>query len=208
MTKGSELLFFAPHVFPQLEPERGRIVVPTQPSVAATAKRNVETIAQLEQQLLAHQSRTERWGNGIARFFGSLRFVVAQIVFVTLWIALNAERTAWIRPFDPYPFPFLSLVVGMEFIFLTTFVLINQKHQMRRVEQWSHLHLQLSMLTEQEVTKNMKMLHAIFREIKPEMPTRDPEVSELSQNTEIAALVDEIEKARDNDVLPQDKQRG
>jgi uncharacterized membrane protein len=177
-----------------LEPELGRIVVSSQPSVAATAKRNVETIAQLEHQLLAQQSRTERWGSGIARFFGSLRFVVAQIFFVAAWIVLNAERTAWLRPFDPYPFPFLSLVVGMEFIFLTTFVLINQKHQMRRAEQWSHLHLQLSMLTEQEVTKNMRMLHMICQELKPEMPTRDPEVSELSQNTEIAALVDENRK--------------
>ena len=171
----------------------------SQPPVAATAKRNVETIAQLEQQLLSHQSRTERWGRRVAGFFGSLPFVVAQIFFVVAWIVLNAERTAWFRPFDPYPFPFLSLVVGVEFIFLTTFVLMNQKHQMHRVEQWSHLHLQLSMLTEQEVTKNMKMLHMICQELKPEMPTRDPEVSELSQNTEISALVDEIEKARDND---------
>jgi uncharacterized membrane protein len=89
----------------------------------------------------------------------------------------------------------------MEFIFLTTFVLINQKHQMRRAEQWSHLRLQLSMLSEQEVTKNMKMLHMISQKPKMEMPAHDQEVSELSQNTEISALVDEIEKARDNDAL-------
>ena len=95
-----------------------------------------------------------------------------------------------------------SLIVGIEFIFLTTFVLINQKHQMRRAEQWSHLHLQLSMLTEQEVTKNMKMLHMICQKLELEMPTRDQEVSELSQNTEITALVDEIEKARDTDPSP------
>ena len=70
---------------------------------------------------------------------------------------------------------------------------------MRRMEQWSHLHLQLSMLTEQEVTKNIKMLHAISQKLGGKMPTRDEEVSELSQNTEISALVDEIEKARDGD---------
>jgi uncharacterized membrane protein len=176
--------------------------VSPQSSVVATAKRNVETIAQLEQQLVAQQSRTERWGSGVAHFFGSSRFVVAQIFFVVAWIVLNTGTTAWLRPFDPYPFPFLSLIVGMEFIFLTTFVLINQKHQMRRAEQWSHLHLQLSMLTEQEVTKNIKMLHMICQELKLGMPTRDEEVSELSQDTEITALVDEIEKARDNDALP------
>ena len=169
------------------------------PSVAATAKRNVETIAQLEQQLVAQQSRTERWGSGVARFFGSLRFVVAQVFFIVAWIVLNAERTAWIQPFDPYPFPFLSLIVGIEFIFLTTCVLINQKHQMRRAEQWSHLHLQLSMLAEQEVTKNMRMLQTICQELKLELSTRDQEESELSQDTEITALVDEIEKAREDE---------
>jgi uncharacterized membrane protein len=184
-----------------LEPELGRIAVSTQPSVVATAKRNVETVAQLEQQLVAHQSRTERWGSGVAAFFGSARFIVVQVVFVLAWIVMNIEKTSWFRPFDPYPFQFLSLIVGIEFIFLTTFVLINQKHQMRSAEQWSHLHLQLSMLTEQEVTKNIKMLHAISQNLGEEMPTRDEEVSELSQNTEIAALVDEIEKARDNDAL-------
>jgi hypothetical protein len=47
---------------------------------------------------------------------------------------------------------------GVEFIFLTTFVLMNQKHQMGRTEQWAHLDLRLSMLAEQEVTKNMEML--------------------------------------------------
>jgi uncharacterized membrane protein len=99
--------------------------VSSPPSVVATAKRNVETIAQLEQQLVAQQSRAERWGSGVAGFFGSFRFIVAQIFFVVAWIVLNSEKIAWLRPFDPYPFPFLSLIVGTEFIFLTTFVLIN-----------------------------------------------------------------------------------
>ena len=70
---------------------------------------------------------------------------------------------------------------------------------MRRAEQWSHLHLQLSMLTEQEVTKNMQVLHMICQKLKLETPTHDQQVSELSQNTEVTALVDEIEKAREND---------
>jgi hypothetical protein len=44
---------------PGLVPELGRIAVSSPPSVVATAKRNVETIAQLEQQLVARQSRTD-----------------------------------------------------------------------------------------------------------------------------------------------------
>jgi hypothetical protein len=72
---------------------------------------------------------------------------------------------------------------------------------MRRAEQWSQLHLQLSMITEQEVTKNMQILHMLCQKLELETPTHDQEVSELSQDTEVTALVDEIEKARDNDAL-------
>ena len=39
---------------------------------------------------------------------------------------------------------------------------------------------------------------ALLEKFGGEVPSRDQEVSELSQNTEIAALVDEIERARDN----------
>jgi hypothetical protein len=57
------------------------------------------------------------------------------------------------------------------------------------------------MLTEQEVTENIKMLHMVCRKLQLEMPNRDQEVSDFSQDTEITALVDEIEKARENDPL-------
>ena len=109
---------------------------------------------------------------------------------------MNTEKIVGVPPFDPYPFQLLSLIVGIEFIFLATFVLMNQKHQMHRTEQWSHLHLQLSMLTEQEVTKNMQMLRSIGQELRLEKMTGDQELSELTQNTEISELANEIEKAR------------
>ena len=73
---------------------------------------------------------------------------------------------------------------------------------MRRAEQWSHLHLQLSMLAEQEGTKNLQMLHLICQKLELESPMGDEEASELSQNTEITALANEIEQARECDAAP------
>jgi hypothetical protein len=49
------------------------------------------------------------------------------------------------------------------------------------------------MLTEQEVTKNMQILHMICQKLELETPTHDQEVSELSQDTQVTALVDEID---------------
>src|SRR5262245_5469293 len=125
------------------------------PHLPRVARRNIETIARLERQLVGRRSRTERLGNAVTGFFGSLGFVFAHIIIVTVLIAANTELFPSLHPFDPYPFPLLALVIGIEFIVLTTFVLMNQKHQAWRQDQWSHLNLQICMLTEQEVTKSM-----------------------------------------------------
>ncbi len=169
----------------------------SEPVLPSTAKKNVETIAQVEQQLLSQRSPTERLGERIARFFGSLSFIIAQVLFITAWILLNTTLIPGAPIFDPYPFALLSFVVGVEFIFLTTFVLMNQSQQMRRAEQWAHVHLQLSVLTEQEVTKNMQLVHLICQHLRLEQPAHDPEMNELSQTTSVTALVDEIGKVRE-----------
>lgn len=164
------------------------------------AKKNIEIIAQVEQQLLGKRSRVERIGEGITRFFGSFFFIVTHVVFLTGWILLNSGRITGTDAFDPYPFAFLALVVGIEFIFLTTFVLINQKHQIRRTEQWWHLHLQLSMLTEQEVTKIMQMLDLVCRRMGLEKTEHDQELSDMTQATSVTAVVGELERTREGGV--------
>lgn len=167
-------------------------------SLPSSAKRNIETIAQVEQALLRKRSWDERLGQGVAHFFGSLRFIAAHICFITFWILINTGWMARIAPFDPFPFSFLSLIVGIEFIFLTTFVLLNQKHQIRREEQWSHLHLQLVMLTEQEVTRNVQMLSAISVKLGIHGAATDVELTEMAKPTSVMAFVGEIEKSRDS----------
>ena len=107
-------------------------------------------------------------------------------------MALNRGWVAGFLPFDLYPFPFLSFLVGIEFIFLTTFVLMNQNLQSRREEQWAHLNLRLSMLAEHEVTKNMQMLHMICKHLGLEHPTGDHEVKELAETTSVTTLAEEI----------------
>src|SRR5690348_5572917 len=111
-------------------------------SLSRTARKNIGIIAQAEQRLLGRRSRVERLGDAIARFFGSLIFILAHALFFITWIVLNLGVIAGVQPFDPYPFPFLGFVVSIEFIFLTTFVLMNQNLQSRRQEQWAHVTLQ------------------------------------------------------------------
>lgn len=168
-----------------------------EPSLPATAARNIEAIAKVEKALLRKRTVPERMGEYVARFFGSLFFIAAHIAFFAAWMVVNTYSLTGLTHFDPYPFPFLSLAIGIEFILLTTFVLLNQKYQIRREEQWSHLHLQLSMLTEAEVTRNVQMLLAISRKLGIDEIAADDELSEMAKPTSVTAFVERIEKSGD-----------
>ncbi len=162
----------------------------------SSAKKNIEVIAQLELHLLGRRSKVERLGDGIARFFGSLWFVVAHTLFIAVWIGINVSLSEG-EAFDPYPFPLVGLVIGVEFILLTTFVLMNQNVQSRRQEKWGHLTLQVCLLSEQENTKCMQMLHLICQHLGLEQPSYDQESNDLARATPLTTLVEEIEKSRE-----------
>jgi uncharacterized membrane protein len=68
----------------------------------------------------------------ITRFAGSMAFVYVSIVWFGLWIGLRVEK---------YPFGLLTMIVSLEAIFLSTFVMISQnradeKRQVLADNQW------------------------------------------------------------------------
>ncbi len=160
----------------------------------SAARRNVELVAAVERQLQGRRSPVERLGDAVAGFFGSFRFIAAHVAFVAAWVVLNSGLIPGVRPFDPYPFNFLGLLVGLEFILLTTFVLMTQGHQMRRTEQWSMLTLQMCLLAEQEGTKNLQLLQQLCRRLGVRTHAADEEVHDLARPTDVAAMVEEIDR--------------
>lgn len=58
-----------------------------------------------------------RIADAITRFAGSMTFVYLHVAWFTLWIALGAEE---------FPYGFLTMLVSLEAIFLSTFVMISQ----------------------------------------------------------------------------------
>ena len=68
----------------------------------------------------------------ITRFAGSMDFVYLSIIWYGVWIAL---------PVEEYPFGLLTMIVSLEAIFLSTFILISQnradeKRQVVADHQW------------------------------------------------------------------------
>jgi CRP/FNR family cyclic AMP-dependent transcriptional regulator len=70
----------------------------------------------------------------ISDFSGSLRFLFIHIVIFFIWIVLNVKPLSGssIGGFDPYPFGLLTMVVSLEAIILSVFVLLSQNRQVSR----------------------------------------------------------------------------
>jgi uncharacterized membrane protein len=66
------------------------------------------------------RSAQNRIADAITRFAGSMWFVYLHIVWFSVWIGLGVER---------YPYGLLTMIVSLEAIFLSTFVMISQNRQ-------------------------------------------------------------------------------
>src|SRR5262245_32077725 len=87
-------------------------------TVEEITKQNVETIARLKQATNAERANSDRLADVIANFCGSIPFVWAHVIWFTGWIIINIAPD--ISHFDPFPFNFLTLIVSLEAIFLST----------------------------------------------------------------------------------------
>jgi uncharacterized membrane protein len=158
-------------------------------------KKNVERIVELEEAAKGKRTRADLVAEAIANFCGSMVFVWVHIVWFGGWILLNL--IPGIRHIDPFPFTFLTLVVSLEAIFLSTFILISQNHDTRISERRNHLDLQINLLSEQENTRMIGMLQAIADKIGVDVP-RDPNLQALGEVIEPERLAKQIEASEQN----------
>jgi len=159
---------------------------------ADVTRQNVQAMRQLEEAAMARRTGADRVAAAIARFCGSMTFVWIHVVLFAIWIGYNA--LPWFKPFDPYPFTFLTLIVSLEAIFLSTFILISQNYDMRVSEQRNQLDLQINLLAEQENTKALQILERIAQKVGAHL-SDDPQVRAMEEATRPEALVKKIEEA-------------
>ena len=167
---------------------------PAGPSAEQLTEQNVETVTRLEKAAKEQWTPTDHLAGKIASVCGSMKFVWVQLFFFAGWILLNT--IPGIPHIDPFPFTFLTLIVSLEAIFLSIFILISQNLDSRVSERRSHLDLQLNLLSEQENTKMIVMLHAIAAKVGADL-THDPHLKALSEETQPERLIEQIE-AREN----------
>jgi uncharacterized membrane protein len=86
-----------------------------------------------EQAVLARMRGTQdRIADAITSFAGTMQFVYIHAAWFTVWIAVNEGLFGRSAVWDPYPYGLLTMIVSLEAIFLSTFVMVSQNRQATR----------------------------------------------------------------------------
>jgi uncharacterized membrane protein len=166
MTRSNLLLFFKrkPDAALDLIAALGTIIRKADDLLRTRVSRNVnEEVEETQTPLI-------RMADWIAWFSGSMPFLAVNIAWFAAWILINSFNVG-IPPFDPYPFGLLTMIVSLEAIFLSIFVLISQNRQAHKDRVRSNIDYEVNVKAEMEIAQlhdktdrlNERMLETLAR---------------------------------------------
>jgi uncharacterized membrane protein len=151
----------------------------------------------IKAQHAAHRTVLERFVDRLNELASSTWFLVAHVIWFAVWIVLNSGVFHF-RPFDPFPFGLMTLVVSLEAIFLSIFVLMAQQRESAIAELREELGLQVSLRVEQEVTKTLQLVAGLYTRLGHRV-SDDPELHHMLQPLDVRGierdLLEQIESA-------------
>jgi uncharacterized membrane protein len=173
------------------------VLSPEPDSLSSSLRRNIEALEDRRRKETAVATREERIAEAITRFTGSMIFVYIHLVLYGSWILVNLGFIPGVPKFDP-SFVVLAMEASVEAIFLSTFVLISQNRMAAAADKRADLDLQISLLTEHEVTKLSELVVAIAERLDIRTDG-DPQLQEVQQDVAPEAVLDEIEARQQRD---------
>jgi uncharacterized membrane protein len=137
----------------------------------------------------------ERIADVITAFSGSITFAVLHAIWFVTWVLINTGKIPAIAQFDPYPFGLLTMIVSLEAIFLSVFVLISQNRDTQISDLRAELDFHINKQTEQEVTKIITMVHEIHQHLGLQKGKGvDKEVEAMSKHLDSDKIAEQIKK--------------
>jgi uncharacterized membrane protein len=165
---------------------------PSEPDrLSAALRRNIKAMEQRRVREAAAATRQERVVEAITAFMGSMPFVYLHLTLYGAWILMNLGFVPGLPNFDP-TFVALAVAASLEALFLSTFVLMSQNQLSAAETKRADLDLQISLLTEHELTKLTEMVEEIAKHFDIKTASH-PELDEIKKNIVPEAVLDEIE---------------
>jgi uncharacterized membrane protein len=139
----------------------------------------------LERQTREKRSHLDRVTDAVSGLASSPAFIVVHILWFAGWIGVNSIGGA---TFDRYPFNLLTLVVSLEAIVLTGFVLMAQSRMTQEADKRAHLDLQINLLAEQELTAILTLQCRLAERAGIDVSDVDPRLDQLRTHTDVQQL--------------------
>ncbi len=175
-------------------------------SLSDQISHNIQSVLALQRREWEMTTPSQRRVERIGRFVGRPAFLVALLSFAVLWISINfALVSLGHRPFDPLPFSLLQGLLTLVALIMTTIVLITQNRQTKLEQQHTHLDIQLSLLTEQKVTKLIDLIEELRRDLPMVRDRHDSQAAVLQEGadtSQVLAAIEDVGLTRDSELMP------
>jgi uncharacterized membrane protein len=106
----------------------------------------------------------QRIADWISWFSGSMEFLLVNAIWFVVWIAINTLPLG-MPQFDPYPFGLLTMIVSLEAIFLSCFVLISQNRQAEKDRVRADIEYEVNIKAELEIAHLHEKTDRIYTEM-------------------------------------------
>lgn len=170
--------------------------------LAPVIQDNIESLSRSKKEHEKRKGLEERIADRLTRFTGSMLFVYLHAAWFGGWIVWNTGFMG-ARPFDPPPFGVLTLIVSLEAIFLSTFVLISQNRDAQAQERREELDLQTNLLAEHEITRILYLTDLIADKLQIERPA-SLQLEDLEADVAPESVLRKLEEAQ-NGVTGRDR---
>lgn len=144
----------------------------------------------IKAQRAAQRSWIEAIADSLNYFASSTPFLVVHAIWFLGWVLWNTGILG-LGAFDPFPFGLLTMVVSLEAIFLSIFVLMAQRRESAIAELREEISLQVSLRLEEEVTKTLQLVAGLYTRLGHKM-SDDADLGEMLQPLDVQAIEREL----------------
>lgn len=165
---------------------------PPPEGMSPVLERNIQALVERRRREQAEATTQQKLADFITAFAGSMGFVYLHLAAFGFWILANLEWIPSMKAWDP-TFVVLGMIASVEAIFLSTFVLISQNRMAAEADKRADLDLQISLLTEHELTKVADVLNQVARHLQIDS-TSQADLDEASRSIAPERVLDKIEE--------------
>ena len=155
---------------------------------------------EIKSRLDFNRSFGDKLALAITNAFGNMIFLCICLIVFAIWIFWNVGYIPFLKPFDPYPFSMLTMIVSLFAIILSVAVLISQNREGKMESIRQQIEFEVNVQAENEITKVLEMLHEIQKKMGINIE-KDHVLEEMKETLDIQKLHEKLTDIDENERL-------